>query len=319
MLVHRQLHLLPRFTNAVVTIGTFDGVHAGHQQIIAQLKQVAAAVGGQTVIITFHPHPRKIVGQNGGEIRLLNALNEKIELLTAAQIDHLVVVPFTSYFADMSAETYVTDFLVRYFTPHTIVVGYDHRFGHQRQGNFSLLQSMGQQHHFVVKEIPEQLVKESTVSSTTIRQALLNGNVTQANACLGYTYFFEGQVVQGNQLGRTIGFPTANLQPIDGEKLIPGNGVYAVQVNVAPTNGKPNPAVYNGMMNIGVRPTVEGTSRVIEVHIFNFDANIYQQTLRVFVHQKLRAEIKFDGLPALKQQLAHDKQNALQHLALLTP
>ena len=314
MLIHRQLHLLPHFNKAVVTIGTFDGVHAGHQQIIAQLKQAAEAIGGETVIITFHPHPRKIIGQSVGEIRLLHDLNERIERLAAAQIDHLVVVPFTSHFADMSAAEYVTNFLVRYFAPHTIVVGYDHRFGHNRQGNFALLQAMGLQHNFTVKEIPEQLVKDSAVSSTIIRQALLNGDIATANACLGYTYFFEGEVVQGNQLGRTIGYPTANLQPTDGEKLIPGNGVYAVRVRLQAAHADEAAMVYNGMMNIGVRPTVEGTSRVIEVHIFNFDANIYHQTLRVYVHHRLRAEVKFDGLDGLKKQLAIDEKNAIEHL-----
>lgn len=333
MIVHHDLAHLPKFKNAVVTIGTFDGVHAGHQQILAQLKQEAAAVGGETVIITFHPHPRKVVKSHAGNLWLLNTLDEKIDLLKAAGIDHLVVVPFTPAFSQLSAEDYVQNFLVKYFLPHTLVIGYDHRFGHDRTGNFKLLESLGVHFNFKVKEISEQLITNVTVSSTRIRQAILQGKINEANAYLGYAYFFEGKIIEGNKLGRTIGFPTANIAVNHTEKLIPGNGVYAVEATVREfmienktliekvDNGpnKPLPVellkvnaqkLLKGMMNIGTRPTVDGTKTVIEVNIFDFDADIYGKTLRVLVHYRLRDEVKFTGLDALKTQLANDRKSA---------
>jgi len=308
MKVHRELAgSLPEFRNAVVTIGTFDGVHKGHQQILSQLKEEATNIGGETVIITFHPHPRKIVSSVPGDVRLLNTLAEKIILLEKAGIDHLVVVPFDHHFANQSAEEYITDFLYKYFNPHTIIIGYDHRFGKGRTGDYHLLESYGKQLGFIVKEITKQLLNEIAVSSTRIRKAISENDITTANAALGYPYFFEGLVVEGNQLGRTIGYPTANLHIGSEEKLIPENGVYAVKVDIIGENE----STYGGMMNIGLRPTVDGKKRVIEVNIFDFDQNIYGKHLRIHVLQQLRSEIKFDGLEALKAQLARDKEDAL--------
>lgn len=308
MKVHRELAgSLPEFRNAVVTIGTFDGVHKGHQQILSQLKEEAEKIGGETVIITFHPHPRKIVSSVPGDVKLLNTLSEKKILLEKAGIDHLVVVPFDHHFANQPAEAYITDFLYRYFKPHTIIIGYDHRFGKGRTGDYQLLETYGRQLGFKVKEITEQLLNEIAVSSTRIRKAITGNDIATANAALGYPYFFEGLVVEGNQLGRTIGYPTANLHIGSEEKLIPENGVYAVKVEII---GHPE-HIYGGMMNIGFRPTVDGKKRVIEVHIFDFDATIYGEQLRVHVWQQLRNEIRFEGLESLKAQLAADKQQAL--------
>ena len=307
MRVYRELASLPEFRNAVVTIGTFDGVHLGHKQIIAQLREEAARIGGETVIITFHPHPRKIVSSVPGDIRLLNTPEEKIALLEAAGVDHLVVVPFDHHFSNQSAEAYITEFLYRYFKPHTVIIGYDHRFGKGREGNYQLLEQYGASLGFVVKEIPEALCNEITVSSTRIRNAIAASDIETANAFLGYPYFFEGTVVKGNQLGRTIGYPTANLHVAAEDKLIPGNGVYVVHVMV---NGQQ----YSGMMNIGVRPTVDGKKRVIEVNIFDFSADIYDQVLQVQVLHHLRGEVKFNGLDELKNQLALDKQHSLDIL-----
>ncbi len=308
MKVHRELAgSLPEFHNAVVTIGAFDGVHKGHQQILSQLKEEAARIGGETVIITFHPHPRKIISSVPGDVKLLNTLAEKKILLEQAGIDHLVVVPFDHHFSNQSAEEYITDFLYKYFKPHTIIIGYDHRFGKGRTGDYQLLESYGKQLGFIVKEITEQLLNEIAVSSTRIRKAIAEKDITTANAALGYPYFFEGLVVEGNQLGRAIGYPTANLHIGSEEKLIPENGVYAVKVEIA---GQPK-TMYGGMMNIGLRPTVDGKKRVIEVHIFDFDKDIYGQHLRIHVLQQLRNEIKFDGLEELKAQLAQDKRDAL--------
>ncbi len=308
MKVHRELAgSLPEFEKAVVTIGTFDGVHLGHRKLISQLKAEAVKIGGETVIITFHPHPRKIISSVPGDVKLLNTLNEKITLLESSGIDHLVVVPFDHVFANQTADQYVTEFLYKYFKPHTVILGYDHRFGKGRVGNFALMETYGKQFGFVVKEISEQLVNEIAVSSTRIRQCLFENNITAANQFLGYPYFFEGIVIEGDKLGRTLGYPTANLHIASEEKLIPGNGVYAVNVV---TKSAPSPQMYNGMMNMGIRPTVGGKKRVIEVNIFSFDEEIYGQLLQVHIQQYLRGEEKFDGLEALKLQLAKDKVTA---------
>ena len=310
MTVHKNLDILPAFINAVVTIGTFDGVHTGHLQIIKQLKEEAKAVGGESVIITFHPHPRRIVSNQQSELRLINTLAEKIALLEKQGIDHLVIVPFTKTFADQSAHDYVENFLVKYFHPHTIIIGYDHHFGHNRQGDYHLLESLKEQFGYRVKEIPEHVLQNSAISSTRIRQAIINGQIATANEFLGYDYFFEGVVIEGNKLGRTIGYPTANLRISDDEKLIPGNGVYAVEVKLQLATGNWQPATLKGMMNIGVRPTVDGTKRTIEVNIFDFDEDIYGQTLRIYVKAYLRGEVKFAGLDALKEQLTKDAVEA---------
>src|SRR4051794_25878419 len=230
MLVHRSTINLPVFKNAVVTIGTFDGVHTGHQQIIAQLKQEAVAINGETVIITFHPHPRKIV--SGKKTFILNTLEEKIHLLESKGVDHLVVVSFDEKFSHQSPEEYVRRFLFEKFHPHTVIIGYDHRFGKDRQGDYHLLEDYGKKLGFIVKEIPEHLLHKVIVSSTRIREALLGGDIVTANEYLGYDYFFEGIVVEGDKLGRQLGYPTANLKIEDSEKLIPGNGIYAVEVQL---------------------------------------------------------------------------------------
>jgi riboflavin kinase / FMN adenylyltransferase len=323
MQVHTSLSNLPVFKNAVVTIGTFDGVHLGHQQILAHLKNEAAAINGETVVITFNPHPRNIVGDTTG-VQLLTTLDEKIALLQAAGIHHLVVVAFNDAFANQTAQEYVTNFLYQKFRPHTFIIGYDHRFGQKRTGNYQLLETMGKQLGFVVKEIPQQLLNEAAISSTQIRKALLHSNTQTANALLGYPYFFSGTVIQGDKIGRTIGYPTANLQMIAADKLVPGDGVYAVLANRSlqigdssssksegsTTNHQPPTAnQLQGMMYIGSRPVVNGKRRVIEVNIFDFDEDIYDEILTITVHQFIRGDMQLNGLPALQEQLAKDKLN----------
>jgi riboflavin kinase / FMN adenylyltransferase len=305
MQVYRNTDLLPLFRNAVLTIGTFDGVHSGHQQVINQMKKQAAAVNGETVIITFDPHPRTIVGAADG-IRLINTLEEKIELLSDKGIDHLVIIPFTEKFARLSAEEYISQFLIRYFQPHTLIIGYDHRFGKGRSGNYELLREKSDIFHYQLQEIPAHLLDSISVSSTRIRKAVEAGDMETANHFLGYHYFFSGEVVEGNKLGRTLGYPTANLQIGEKSKLIPGDGVYAVDIVVSDEPDK----TYRGMMNIGYRPTVDGSKKMIEVHIFQFDRMIYGRTLRVFVKKFLRKEQKFTSLDDLKTQLALDKVRA---------
>jgi len=305
MLVYRNTDLLPLFRNAVLTIGTFDGVHTGHQQVIDQMKKRALEVDGETVIITFDPHPRTIVRAAEG-VRLINTLDEKIELLSGKDIDHLVVIPFTEKFAQLSAEDYISQFLIRYFQPHTLIIGYDHRFGKGRLGNYELLEQQSAIYHFNLMEIPVHLLNSISVSSTRIRESIGAGDMETARQLLGYKYFFSGTVVEGSHLGRSIGYPTANLLVKDESKLIPGDGVYAVDLCVS---DEPE-TLYRGMMNIGYRPTVDGTKKLIEVNIFDFNRDIYSKGVKVFVKKFLRAEKKFSGLEELKTQLALDKANA---------
>ena len=305
MKVYNNIHLLPVFKNAVITIGTFDGVHRGHQQILEQLIKEATAIDGTAVLITFYPHPKQVVSLQKGPLYIINTPEEKYDLLHRKGIEHIVVVPFDTAFAEQTATSYIKDFLADKFHPHTIIIGYDHRFGNNREGDYHLLEQEAETYNFKVKEIPEHVLKNITVSSTKIRASLLQGDLETATAYLGYSYFFSGKVILGNQLGRTLGFPTANLQVQNEQKLIPANGVYAVKIAI-----KGRDDHFTGMMNIGVRPTVDGSTRVIEVNIFDFDEMIYDSTLTITLVKYLRREIKFVGLDELKAQLVKDKENA---------
>jgi len=309
MEVHRNIEQLPYFRNAVVTIGTFDGVHMGHRQIIEKLKAEAKRINGETVIITFHPHPRKVIASTILGIRLLNTLDEKIELLSKLEIDHLVVVPFTEAFANQPAEEYVKNFLINKFQPHTIIIGYDHRFGKERKGDYKLLEKMADDYNYELLEIPKHMLDEIAISSTKIREALLEGKIETADKLLGYEFFFSGTVVDGDKLGKKLGYPTANLRIADEEKLIPGNGIYAVYVQLQDSSRR-----MKGMMSIGFRPTVDGKKRVVEVNIFDFSKEIYDQTLKVYVKKFLRDEFKFDNLHDLVKQIDQDKLDSLQVL-----
>jgi len=319
MQIHRNPDSLPDFLKSVVTIGAFDGVHTGHQHVLEQLKTEADKIGGQTVIITFDPHPRKIIASTGSkEIRLINTPEEKIELLDAKGIDHLVIITFTEAFSKMTAEEYVRDFLIRKFHPHTLIIGYDHRFGKDRKGDYHLLEELSGIYGYVLKEIPVHLEHSISVSSTKIRASIATGDFETANELLGYSFFFEGLVTQGRRLGKSIGFPTANLLVSNKEKIIPADGVYAVDLTVSALDqqvGIPlltSERAYKGMMNIGFRPTVDGRTRTIEVNIFDFDTDIYGCTLRVYVKKFIRPERKFADLAALQEQLNKDRMEAMQ-------
>ena len=326
MQVHRDIDNLPLFNNAVVTIGTFDGVHVGHRQIINKLKVEAIKVNGESVIITFHPHPRKVISSAILGVRLINTLEEKIEVLAGLGIDHLVIVPFTDAFANQPAEEYIRDFLYEKFHPDTVIIGYDHRFGRERLGDYKLLEKMAPQFGFKIKEISKHILEEIAISSTNIREAVLHNDIGMANKLLGYTFFFEGEVVHGNKLGRQLGYPTANLKVHDHEKIIPGDGIYAVYVSIKKgmqneeatmdeVNSFPiKDAQYKGMMSIGFRPTVDGKKRVIEVNVFDFSREIYGKTMRVYVKKFLRAEVKFNTLEDLVKQIDQDKIDSLQIL-----
>ncbi len=316
MKVHTDIDNLPEFRNAVITIGTFDGVHMGHRQVISKLKAEAKAIGGETVIITFHPHPRKIVSSTILGIRLINTLEEKTELLRELGIDHLVVVPFTEAFANQPAEDYIRNFLVNKFQPHTIIIGYDHRFGRNRQGDYRLLEEKAAVYNYQLKEIPKHVLENISISSTNIREAILNNDIATADTLLGYEFFFTGVVVDGDKLGRKLGYPTANLKVTDEEKITPGNGIYAVYVELVSGEGDifHTQKRFKGMMSIGFRPTVDGKKRVIEVNIFDFDKEIYGRSLKVFVKKYLREEIRFDNLEDLVKQIDQDKIDSLKIL-----
>lgn len=311
MKVYRNLDAIPPFQQAVVTIGTFDGVHLGHQQIIRQVLEQTQRCGGESVLITFNPHPRKVVNP-ALNLMELTTLEERIILLRQYGVHNLVVVPFTKEFSELSAEQYIRDFLVARFRPCTIIIGYDHKFGNKREGDFRLLEQMAPQYGYQVQEIDEQLINDSIVSSTKIREALLKGDAEGARAYLGHPYSFKGNIIMGNQLGRTIGYPTANLQINDPGKLIPANGVYAVTAQL-----EGDTRVLKGMMNIGTRPTVDGSRMSIEVHLFDFDEDIYDRHLTVWLWNFIRNEQKFSGIDALKAQLQYD-QVAAQKLLHFT-
>jgi riboflavin kinase/FMN adenylyltransferase len=320
MKVYRDADQLPPFRNAVVTIGTFDGVHEGHRKILEHLKQEAEKINGETVIITFHPHPRKVVSSSILGIRLINTLHEKIELLEQAGVDNLAVVPFTEGFANQSAEDYIQNFLIKKFRPHTIIIGFDHRFGRDRLGDYRLLEKMAPVYNYVLKEIPKHVQDEIDISSTNIREAIIHSDIETANKLLGYDFFFEGMVVNGDKLGRKLGYPTANLKITDEEKIVPGNGIYAAYVeypvneDASGKNSISNSERYKGMMSVGFRPTVDGKKRVIEVNIFNFNKEIYGESIRVYIKKYLRAEIKFDNLDELVKQIGNDKTESLKVL-----
>ena len=323
MQVHTDIDNLPKFRHAVITIGTFDGVHIGHRQVLDSLKSEAKAINGETVIITFHPHPRKVVSSAILGIRLINTLSEKIELLDKLGIDHLVVVPFTEAFANQHAVDYIRDFLVNKFQPHTIIIGYDHRFGRDRLGDYRLLEKLAEKYRYHLKEIPKHLLDNISISSTNIREALLHNDIETADKLLGYEFFFEGEVIHGDKLGRKLGYPTANLKVQDEEKIIPANGIYAVYAEVKSplttyaandtsiASSKENGKRLKGMMSIGFRPTVDGKKRVIEVNVFDFSEEIYGQTLRVYVKKYLREEVKFNSLDDLVKQIDQDKIDSL--------
>ncbi|GAA4458946.1 bifunctional riboflavin kinase/FAD synthetase [Rurimicrobium arvi] len=300
---------LPLFPHAVLTIGTFDGLHEGHRQILASVVAEARDRNGTSVLITFHPHPRKLIHPDE-PLKLLSSLRERLALIAAAGVDVAVVVPFTHEFAALSATEYIESFLQHFFLPELIIIGYDHRFGHDRAGDINLLRERAPRYGFDVREIPAQLIQDAAVSSTKIRKALAEGRVADAQRMLGDCYQLSGRVSRGAQLGRTIGYPTANIIPEDPEKMVPLSGVYAVQV------WYDEQYIAGGMMNIGINPTVSSTQiQKIEVHLFDFSGDLYDRELEVRFVARIRSEQKFTGLDALKAQLAQDEQTARQLLA----
>ena len=309
MQVHTDIAAFEGVKRPVLTTGTFDGVHLGHQVILDRLRAVAKREGGESVLFTFHPHPRMVLYPDDNDLRLLNTPTEKQRLLEEAGLDHLVVVPFSRAFSRMHALEYVRNILVDQLRIHAVVIGYDHRFGRNREGDIGLLRQLGEAYDFMVEEIPAREIDHVKVSSTKIREALLEGDVALAHALLGYPYMISGVVVKGKQLGRTIGWPTANIGGIDPYKLIPGNGVYAITATTEHGD-------FKGMMSIGVRPTVvENGERTVEAHLFGLDSDIYGEAITVRLHHRLRDELRFESMDAMKARIAIDKEESLRALA----
>lgn len=300
MRVFSDLNLLPAFNNAVITIGTFDGVHKGHQKLIERIKQLASNVNGESIIITFHPHPRIVINPEDKSLRLLNTIEEKIALLEKYGVDNLVIVPFSRDFSEQDAGSYISDFLVKNFTPRHIVIGYDHKFGKDRAGDFSLLQTMSEKHGYRLEEISKEMLADIDISSTKIRAALNAGDVQLASELLGHAYTLSGTVVRGLQNGRKLGYPTANIQVNDEYKLVPKTGIYAVRVHT-------ENETHAGMLSIGFNPTFNGKEQTIEVNILDFERDIYGSSLTLEFVSFIREEKKFNSIEDLVAEIARDE------------
>lgn len=309
MKVYFSLDDFQKLDNAIVTTGTFDGVHIGHRKILEQLKNVALANQGESVLLTFSPHPR-IVLQPDIELKLINSQSEKIELLKGCGIDHLIIHPFTKDFSRITSLDFVRNILVNTIGAKKLVIGYDHHFGRNREGSFEHLKEFGPVYGFDVEEISAEDIENVTVSSTKIRKALSHGDLNSANDFLGYEFPLGGQVVEGEKIGHTLGYPTANVVVEESYKILPCDGVYAVDVFFPAAPEKK----FQGMCNIGMRPTFSGKFKTIEAHIFNFDRNIYGEQIRLIFKDRLRGEEKFESIETLKNQLQKD---AVQARAIL--
>ena len=304
--VYHKIEDFKQVKNLVATVGTFDGVHVGHQEIIGKLKEVAKQTDGETLLLTFFPHPRMVLFPDDDSLKLINTLKEKTELLASFGLDHLIILPFSVEFSRITPTEYIRDLLIRDIGIKTLVIGYNHQFGRNRKGNFELLEELSPVYGFDVLEITAQEINEIKVSSTKIRRAIESGDISTANDYLKYNFSLSGIVVEGDQIGRKIGFPTANIKVLEKHKLLPGNGVYAVTVAVKNHQ-------YKGMLNIGIRPTINNDAdrSSIEVHLFDMNEEFYDETIQVEFSTKLRDEIKFVNLDELKTQLHKDKECAL--------
>lgn len=310
MKVHHNLTDLPQFKNPVITIGSYDGVHMGHRQIIKKVTQLAKQNDGESIVISFHPHPRMVIYPYDKDIILLNTVEEKIALLKELDVDHLVLVPFTIEFSQQPPLEYIEQFIVKKFQPSNIVIGYDHRFGLNREGSIQLLQQYSDTYNYEVLEIAKQQIEDNAISSSRIRLAIKQGNIAQANLLLGSTYKFTGKVIHGEKIGEFLGYPTANLELNNTYKLIPSVGIYAVRIQI-------DDEIFDGMMYIGDKPTLEGDRAIaIEVNIFAFKDSLYGKNIEVEVIEFVREDKKFDSLDALKAGITADKVKVESILAL---
>jgi riboflavin kinase/FMN adenylyltransferase len=302
--IYHDIELFQQVPNPVVTVGTFDGVHIGHQQIFHIMAEEAKKIGGETIVVTFYPHPRLVIHPDSKNLKFITTQERKYEIISRSGIDHLVIIPFTRDFSHLSSGEFVKRYLVDKIHVQKMIVGYDHHFGKGRLGGFNELKGFGKINGFEVMEVPAMLIDGHPVSSTKIRNALMEGNVRLANSLLGYDYSISGKVVYGNRIGRTIGFPTANIEIEDEYKLISAVGVYACMVDL---HGR----IYKGMGNIGYRPTIEKGGLTIEVNLFDFDEDIYGERITIYFLERIRDEVKFESIGALRQQLTIDKARVL--------
>ncbi len=310
--VYRSLDTYLPGPHPVATIGTFDGLHIGHKTILERIKQAASERDGESVLISFHPHPRLVLFPENNPLRLLHTLDEKIEALAELGIDKLLLIPFTKEFSRLPSQRFIKDVLVDHVKIERIIIGYDHRFGKNRTGGLQELQTHAEQFRYTVEEIPAQSIDEAKVSSTKIRKALQGGKVQDAQKYLGYPYSFAGTVIHGEKAGRKLGYPTANLTPEDPLKIIPGRGIYFVKAKV-------KEKLYYGMMSIGVKPTMGDFTQTQEVYLFDFDEDIYGETVRVYFLEYLRGEKKFSSLEALIQAMDGDRDYCLAQIQRLGP
>jgi riboflavin kinase/FMN adenylyltransferase len=305
--IYHNIDLFQQGPNPVVTVGTFDGVHLGHQQIFALMKEEAMRCGGETVVVTFYPHPRLVIHPDSKNLKFINTQERKYEIISQNKIDNLIIIPFTREFSNLSAGEFVKRYLIEKIKMHKLIVGYDHHFGKDRLGGFNELKGLGKIHGFELREVPAMIIDSVPISSTKIRNALVEGHIRLANSLLGYYYSISGKVVYGNRIGRTIGFPTANIAQDDEYKLISAVGVYACKVDY-------HGSIYKGMGNIGYRPTIDVGNLTIEVNIFDFDEEIYGEHIIIYFIERIRDERKFENLSALRDQLIIDRAKALEIL-----
>ena len=302
MKVYRSIKDFPSEINTIVTIGTFDGVHKGHQVVINQLNDIAKKEGLQSVLLTFHPHPRHVIYPDDQELKLINTIEEKVDLLKYTGLQHLVIHEFSKDFSRINSVNFIRDILVGDLNMKYMVVGFNHHFGKNRQGTFDSLVELSELYDFKIEKIDPQNYGDIIISSTKVRAAIKEGDFKKVNSFLGSNFYLKGKVVKGNNIGRKIGFPTANISQDNERKILPKNGVYAVKVWL-------NNKSYFGMLNIGNRPTILDDNFVIEVHLFDFDSIIYNQELKIEFIQRIRDEIKFSNMKKLKYQLEIDQIN----------
>ena len=307
MKIYKDIKDFNGVKNPIVTSGTFDGVHTGHRKIISRLNYLAKKYSGETVLLTFSPHPRSVLFPDDNNLKLINTLDEKKILLEKSGIQHLIIQKFTRSFSRIPSINFVRDVLINQINTFKLVIGYNHQFGRNREGSFSSLKELAPVYGFEVEEISAELINDVSISSTKIRNAILEGNIKIANNYLGYNYSISGVVVKGRELGRKIGYPTANIKISNQNKIIPKDGVYAVSVNI---EGE----FYSGMVNIGYNPTIGLAKRTIEVNIFNFQRDIYGRDISLIFFERLRDEIKFSDIESLKAQLIIDKNKSIKIL-----
>jgi riboflavin kinase/FMN adenylyltransferase len=306
--VYFSLEDFPSLTNTIVTIGTFDGVHVGHKKIFDQLNELKKQTGFQTVVFTFDPHPRKVLFPEQKDLKLITSTPEKIKLISENEIDYVLVYPFSKKFSEISSDFYIENILVKKLGAKVIIIGYDHKFGKNREGNINVLKDKASKYGFKVIEISAKDIDSINVSSSQIRKAIDAGDIDLANKFLGHLYFITGMVTEGKKLGRTIGYPTANVKISDADKLLPKIGVYAVKIKVLGND-------YGGMLNIGVNPSIDTDNKIkIEVNIFDFKQDIYGETISIKFVKRLRDEVKFANLEELKIQLLDDRIKSIEIL-----